>query len=79
MVVYMLREELGMLSVCHDIIVHYLAVCEMFSQFGCNIVRSLTCYSSLEKMSLSVLCDLLALPFKQQGCNRAHVELFSVL
>lgn len=43
MVVYKLPGELGMLSVCHDLIVHYVPVCEMFSQYSCNIVRSLTC------------------------------------
>lgn len=31
MVVYKLPGELGILSVCHDLIVHYVPVCEMFS------------------------------------------------
>lgn len=30
MVVYKLPGELGILSVCHDLIVHYVPVCEMF-------------------------------------------------
>lgn len=65
MIVYKLPREVGMLSVCHDFIVHYVPVCEMFSQNSCNIVRSLTCYRSLEKMLLSALCDLPALLFEQ--------------
>lgn len=55
-----------MLSVCYDLIVFYVPVGEMFSQYGCNIVRSLTGYSSLGKMSLSALGNLLVLFFQQQ-------------